>query len=317
MKLKNIKKPKRNILNLIWSNLKKNMTAYCFILPFMILFSVFFVFPFFYGIFISFFKWNIFQPEKTAFVGLENYIKILFQSDSIYFDYFWSGLKNTFLFVLISVPCLIGIALFVALLLDIEPPGYRFLRVVFFMPTVFSISAVILIWQWQFNTNGGFINELLITLGLEKIPWLTSQPWAWISILIVTIWWTMGTNMVILNAGLKDIDRSLYEAAEIDGATYWQSLRYISIPAISNQLFTVTILTTIASFNIYGQPEMLTSGGPVINGEFTTTVLMMRIRSIAFGANAQPGVAASMAVCLGIIMICISLFQTKYIKKLG
>ena len=157
------------------------------------------------------------------------------------------------------------------------------------MPTVFSISAVILIWQWQFNSSG-FINSLLVSMGLDKIPFLNVQPWAWISILIVTIWWTIGTNMVIVGAGLKDIDKSLYEAAEIDGANYFQQLRYISVPGVANQLFTITIMTTIASFNIYGQPQLLTNGGP----DYTTTVLMMRIRGLPFGTNPQPGIAAAM-----------------------
>lgn len=317
LKISNVNHHQEKTFGRLLSSVKKNVPAYMFLLPFLMLFCIFFIFPFFYGLYISFFRWNIFQPEKTSFVWLDNYIKILFNSESIYFDYFWNGMKNTILFVIISVPTLIFSALFVALLLDIRPFGYRFLRIVFFMPTVFSISAVALIWVWQFNTEGGFINEVLKLFHIEQVQWLTSQPWAWISILIVTVWWTMGTNMVILSAGLKDIDKSLYEAAEIDGASYWQGLRYISIPGIANQLFTVTILTTIASFNIYGQPDLLTSGGPVLNGEFTTTVLMMRIRGIAFGVNAQPGIASSMAVCLGIIMIVISLVQSKVIKKMG
>ena len=194
-----------------------NLSSYSFLLPYLVLFSVFFIYPFFYGLYISFFKWNIFDPNATIFVGFNNYHRILFEFGGLYFDYFWGGLGNTLFFVIISVPVLIIFALAIALLLDIQPPGYRILRVIFFMPTVFSISAVILIWQWQFNSSG-FINSLLVSMGLDKIPFLNVQPWAWISILIVTIWWTIGTNMVIVGAGLKDIDKSLYEAAEIDGA---------------------------------------------------------------------------------------------------
>ena len=289
-----------------------NLSSYSFLLPYLVLFSVFFIYPFFYGLYISFFKWNIFDPNATIFVGFNNYHRILFEFGGLYFDYFWGGLGNTLFFVIISVPVLIIFALAIALLLDIQPPGYRILRVIFFMPTVFSISAVILIWQWQFNSTG-FINSLLVSMGLDKIPFLNVQPWAWISILIVTIWWTIGTNMVIVGAGLKDIDKSLYEAAEIDGANYFQQLRYISVPGVANQLFTITIMTTIASFNIYGQPQLLTNGGP----DYTTTVLMMRIRGLPFGTNPQPGIAAAMSVMLGLIMIAISLLQAKLSKRIG
>ncbi len=296
--------------------LKKKISPIPFLILFLTLFCVFFVFPFIYGLFISFFKWNIFQPEKTEFVGLRNYINILFNKESIFHHYFWSSLKNTLLFVAISVPSLIIIPLFLALLLDLKPWGYRILRVIFFMPSILSISAVVLIWSWQFNTHGGFINELLKVFQIPRVNWLMAQPWAWIAILLVTIWWTSGTNMVILGAGLKDIDRSLYEAAEIDGANYFKMVLHVTIPSIVNQLFIVTIMTTIASFNIYGQPDLLTKGGPVINGEFTTTVLMMRIRAIAFGPNGQPGVASAMAVCLGLIMITISIQQAKVLKRM-
>lgn len=293
--------------------IKKLLQPSAFLFPYLLLFTVFFIFPFIYGIVISFYDWNLFFPEKTQFVGLANYVKILFSSDSIYFEYFWLGLKNTLLFVIISVPLLIIVPLFFAILIDIEPKGYKFFRIILFMPTIFSISAVVLIWKWQFYSNGGFINSLLTSLGFQEIPFLTSQPWAWISILIVTIWWTMGTNMVILGAGLKNIDKNLYEAASIDGANYFQTLRYISIPALAPQMFIVTITTTLASFNIYGQPDMLTNGGP----NFSTTVLMMRIRGLAIGTNSNPGVASAMAICLGIIMIFISVFQARVVKKVG
>ncbi len=297
----------------ILKKIGKYLQPLFFLSPYLTLFAIFFIFPFIYGILISFFNWDLFMPENTEFVKFGNYIKILFDNESIFYEYFWSGLKNTLLFVVISVPLLVIIPLFFSLLFDLEPPGYRIFRIILFMPTVFSISAVILIWKWQFYNNGGFLNSVLVKMGFEEVPFLLEQPWAWISILVVTIWWTMGINMVILGAGLKNIHKTLYEAASIDGASYLQTLRHIIIPALAPQMLIVVITTIIASFNIYGQPDLLTNGGP----EFSTTVLMMRIRQLAIGINARPGIATAMSLCLGIIMITVSLIQAKVIKRIG
>ncbi len=297
--------------------LKKALVPIAFLLPFGIIFCMFVIFPFVFGIAISFFNWNMFDASRTSFAGFANYIKILFNSESIYFSYFWNGLKNTLLFVAISVPLLIVLPLLLAGLLDRKPYGFRFFRFALFAPTVLSISTVVIIWSWQFYTNGGVINEFLKKVGIGGPNWLNAQPWAWIAILIVTLWWTIGTNMVIFSAGMKNVDRSLYEAARLDGAGAFRSFWHITLPEISNQIVLCCLMTMIASFNIYGQPQLLTNGGPVIDGNFTTTVLMMRIRSIGMGANANPGVASAMSVCMGIIMIAISIVQNRLSKRKG
>ncbi|QWB96291.1 sugar ABC transporter permease [Mycoplasmatota bacterium] len=291
--------------------IKENISAWVFLSPYMAVFTIFFIVPFFYGIIISFFDWNMFQPQLTKFVGFENYINVLFNSDSIFYAYFWSGLKNTLLFVLVSFPLLIGIPLILAKLIDLEPVGYKVFRTILFLPTVLSISAVILIWRWQFYTNGGFLNSLMTAIGLDEIAFLQTQPWAWISIIVVTIWWTMGTNMVILGAGMKNIDQTLYEAAEMDGASSIQSFMRITVPMLAPQLLIVGIMTLLASFNIYGQPDLLTQGGP----NRSTTVIMMYIRQFAAGSNSQPGIATTMSLLLGMIMIVISVGQAIILRK--
>lgn len=297
--------------------LKKTLVPIAFLLPFGIIFCMFVIFPFVFGIAISFFNWNMFDASRTSFAGFANYYKILFNGESIYFSYFWNGLKNTLLFVVISVPLLIVLPLLLAGLLDRKPYGFRFFRFALFAPTVLSISTVVIIWSWQFYTNGGVINEFLKKIGIGGPNWLNAQPWAWIAILIVTLWWTVGTNMVIFGAGMKNVDRSLYEAARLDGAGAIRSFWHITLPAISNQIVLCLLMTMIASFNIYGQPQLLTNGGPVVDGDFTTTVLMMRIRSIGMGANANPGVASAMSVCMGIIMVAISIVQSRLSKRKG
>lgn len=287
-------------------------TPLLFMLPYMLIFIIFFVYPFFYGIYISFYKWNIFIPEKTEFVGLSNYITILFgdiegalPGAATIHKNFINGLKNTCLFVLLSVPLLIIIPLILALLLDIQPKGYKFFRTILFLPSILSVSAVCIIWKWQFDTNLGFVNGMLNLFNIDNVPWLQETSTAWFVIVLTTVWWTLGTNMVILGAGLKDVDKSLYEAAEIDGANYFQSLYYVAIPGVKNQVFLCLITTIIASFNVYGQVDILTGGGP----SNTTNVLMMYIRGYAFGGNAQPGLAAAMSILLGIVIIIIGVIQ--------
>lgn len=291
--------------------IKENLSAWGFLTPYMFLFVLFFIVPFVYGIYISFFDWNMFNASKIKFVGFDNFKNILFNNESIYYKYFWEGIRNTLIFVVISVPLLIVLPLFLAILIENKPKGYKIFRTLLFMPTVFSISAVILIWRWQFYTNGGFINSVLTKIGLSEIEFLTKQPWAWVSILIVTIWWTMGTNMVILSAGIKNVDKSMIEAASIDGATEMQKIMKIVLPSIKPQLFLVGVMTTIASFNIYGQPDLLTNGGP----NNTTTVLMMRIRSLASGVGSKPGVASAMALMMGILLILVSVIQFRVTNR--
>ncbi|HAV19556.1 MAG TPA: ABC transporter permease [Firmicutes bacterium] len=294
-------------------SLKKHWPLMIFLGPYIALFILFFIYPFFYGIYISFFRWNLFEPSASLFVGFENFQKALFGVGDIVIwkEYFWNGLKNTILFVVFSVPFLIILPLIIAILLDMEPRFFKVFRVIFFMPTVLSVSAVSIIFKWQFDTNAGFINGILSLVGLGDTSWLNSQPGAWIAIIVTTIWWTIGTNTVIFGAGLKEVDKTQYEAAELDGCNYFKVLWHISLPNIRNQMFICTITTIIASFNVYGQPFILTGGGP----ERTTTVLIMVIRGLLSGANAQPGLAAAMALLLGLVIISVSIVQQIYNKR--
>ncbi|HOJ45230.1 MAG TPA: sugar ABC transporter permease [Bacilli bacterium] len=294
-------------------SLKRHWPLFIFLGPYALLFITFFIYPFFYGIYISFFRWNLFEPSASTYVGFENFQRALFGVGeiTIWRDYFWNGLRNTVLFVVLSVPFLIILPLIIAILLDLEPRFYKAFRVIFFMPTVLSVSAVAIIFKWQFDTNAGLVNGILSLFGLGDTAWLNTQPGAWIVIVVTTIWWTIGTNTVIFGAGLKEVDKAQYEAAELDGCNYFKVLWHISLPNIRNQMFICTITTIIASFNIYGQPHIITGGGP----ERTTTVLMMVIRGLLSGSNAQPGLAAAMALLLGIVIISVSLIQHFHNKR--
>ena len=281
---------------------KRQFYGFLFAVPFLVIFALFFIFPFFSGIAQSFVN------RKGEFVGLQNYRNILFSQDFTYRAYFFRGLKNTLTFVVFAVPLLIVIPLFIAVLIDIQPKGYKFFRALLFMPTVFSISSVILMWKRVLEVETGFINGIFKFFNMNQINFLGSQPWAWISLLVVTIWWTMGTNIVILGAGLKNIDKAVYEAAAIDGASYIKTVFSITLPLLVGQIIVVFIMTLLASFNVYGQPALLTVGGP----ERSTQVLLMVILDNLFD---RPYVASAMSLMLGAIMIVISLAQAAIARK--
>ena len=281
---------------------KRQFYGFLFAVPFLVIFALFFIFPFFSGIAQSFVN------RKGEFVGLQNYRNILFSQDFTYRADFFRGLKNTLTFVVFAVPLLIVIPLFIAVLIDIQPKGYKFFRALLFMPTVFSISSVILMWKRVLEVETGFINGIFKFFNMNQINFLGSQPWAWISLLVVTIWWTMGPNIVILGAGLKNIDKAVYEAAAIDGASYIKTVFSITLPLLVGQIIVVFIMTLLASFNVYGQPALLTVGGP----ERSTQVLLMVILDNLFD---RPYVASAMSLMLGAIMIVISLAQAAIARR--
>ncbi len=283
------------------AKIRKQFLAMAFALPFLAVFALFFIWPFFKGISQSFLN------KSGEFVWFTNYKAILTDNELIYKEEFFRGLKNTLLWVVISVPCLVIVPLIIALLLNLEPPGYKVFRAILFMPTIFSITSIVLMWRRVLEVETGFINAFLKAQNIKQVDFLGSQPWAWISILVVTIWWTMGTNIVILGAGLKNIDKSVYEAAAIDGASPIKSVFSITLPLLVGQLIVVLIMTVLASFNLYGQPQLMTAGGP----DRSTRVLLMVIMQYLYD---RPHISSAMSLMLGMIMIVISLGQAVIVK---
>ncbi|MTW84428.1 ABC transporter permease subunit [Virgibacillus dakarensis] len=277
-----------------------NWTPWVFITPHLLIFSVFFLVPIIYGIYISFTSWDLIG--KADFVGLANYKEILFQKDSSFYTQFHNGFKNTFIFVILSVPGCIIVPLLLASALNAKPRFHKFFQSIFYMPTLFSISAVVIIWTLMFNVNQGPINNFLG----ESILWTSTQPYAWAAIVILTVWWCIGGNMIIYQAALNGVPRDLYEAASIDGANAVQKFFKITLPSIRGPILYTVVITTIAQFNVYGQPLMLTGGGPADS----TRVLLMDIQQNAFGSG-QPiaGIASAMAIILGLCIMVVTFIQ--------
>ena len=284
---------------------KFSWTPYLFILPHLIFFAIFVGYPFFYGLYTSAFQFDFLRPAATKFVGLDNYIK-LFTPGTVQYQEFWNALINTLEFAVISVPPLVIIPLLLAVLLNTKIPGRSFFRTIYFAPWVLSAAVVGLLGFWIFQSQGGLVNYYLADLGLTTPRWLSSMPWAWLSILLITIWWISGFNMIILLAALQNIPADLYEASSMDGATNWQTFFRITLPLLRPVLVFVITITIIGAFNLFAQPFFMTNGGPAqAAGGGATEPVVFRLYREGFERNRQ-GSAAAMSFVVATIMILFS-----------
>lgn len=295
---------------------KSNWTPYLFILPHLIFFAIFIGYPFFNGVYISLLQYNYLRPDLTQFVGLQNYVN-LFTPGTPQYQAFWNSLFNTIEFVLYSVPPLVLIPLLLALLLNTNTPGRNVFRAIYFAPWALSGAIVALLWWWIFQSQGGLVNYYLGVIGITAPRWLSTMPWAWVAIVICTVWWTIGFNMIIFLAALQDIPGQVYEAASIDGATGLQSLFRITLPLLRPVMIFIITTSIIASFNLFIQPFIMTNGGPAQStGGGATEPVMVRIYNEGFVRN-RLGDAASMSVVVATIMIGISYLNFRFLGKRG
>jgi multiple sugar transport system permease protein len=237
------------------------ITPYLFMAPYLVLFGIFILFPVFYGIWISLHNWDYLLPGKP-WVGLQNYVD-LFTPGSTTFEPFWQSMEATGKFTLYSVPLLVVIPLLVALILNERFPGRTLFRVIYFAPYVLGVAVIGILWRYLLDTNVGLVNYYLGQLGLpNNIPWSNELPWAWVSLVGATVWWTLGFNAVIYLAGLQDIDPALYDAAKVDGANRWQRFLHVTLPGLRPILLFVITVTILASANVFGQAYLITEGAP-------------------------------------------------------
>jgi multiple sugar transport system permease protein len=286
------------------------LTPYLFLLPYLMLFATFVLAPAVYGLWISLHEWDYLLPGKP-FVGIDNY-RALFDSASPVFDFFWQSMQATGIFTVFSVPLLVVVPLAIALLLNRSFPGRTFFRAVYFAPYVLGVAVIGVLWRFLLDPNLGAVNGLLDTLGLPNgTPWTTGLPWAWISLVGVTVWWTLGFNAVIYLAGLQDISRELYDAAKVDGAGRWAEFRNVTLPGLRPVLLFVVINTILASANMFGQSYLITQGAP---GQETRTAIMYiaeeGLRSYRMGSAAAMSYLLTLALLI-VSMITFRLFREK------
>jgi multiple sugar transport system permease protein len=283
-------------------------TPYLFLLPYLILFVTFVVIPAIFGIWISLHNWDFLLPGKP-FVGLANYTA-LFDPSAVQFEPFWHGMRATAIFTVASVPFLIAIPLGLALLLNRKFPGRTFFRATFFAPYVLGVAVIGLMWRYFLDPSFGVVNGLLNLIGLPSIAWITAQPWAWVSLVGVTIWWTLGFNAIIYLAGLGDISAEQYEAAELDGASKWQQFWNVTVPGLRPVMIFVITTTILASANMFGQSYLITQGAP---GDSTrTAIIEITERGLS---QYRMGEAAAMSYVLAIFLGLIAILNFYLLRE--
>jgi len=245
--------------------------AVLFLLPFATAFLVFFVGPTFFGLGMSFFDWEMLSGLPPRWVGGGNYLEALQDAR------FHRSLLVTGLFVFITVPLNLFASLGLAAGVSALPKRQGVYRSLIYLPVLLNITVASLLWRWFFNTKFGLFNKLLQPWGVE-LPWLTDPALALPSISLMTVWWTSGVSFLILLTAFQQVSPSLYEAAEIDGATAWQKFRFVSLPQIMPVVGFCLLLEVLASFKVFGQPFLMTGGGP----EGATRVAMQYIYETGF-----------------------------------
>jgi multiple sugar transport system permease protein len=273
-----------------------NLYGFAFIAPAIILIIIFNLYPIWSGLWLSFFEWD--GVRDKVFIGLDNYAA-LFRDKG-----FYTSLINTVYFTVGTVPVMVFLSIVFAVLLNMKIKGAAIFRGIYFLPTITSMVAIAVIWRWIYNADSGILNMMLYQLGLPTPGWLTSTKYAMPAIIIMSIWKSIGSNIVIMLAGLQSIPGTLYEAAEIDGANAFHKFWRITLPMLSPTTFFVTVISIIGSFQVFEQALVLTSGGP---GN-ATLVMVYYIYRQAF-ENFNLGYASALAYVLFISILIVTIIQ--------
>lgn len=352
---------------------RDSVEAYLFIAPFLAVYVLLLIFPFFKNVWISTFDWNLlevaFNPEAKEFVGLKNYVRTLWgrgiewsfgantglrlallavavalvvgwyrrwwslatavggvalmllviallgfapgaERARWYDRSFWIAVRNTFVFVALSVPAITLLALALAVALNHDSRPMAFLRAVFYLPSVLSVTVITLIWSFMFSPFSGLIGNFMKAFGAEPLVWVTNPDLAMPSIVIATVWWVLGFPMIVLLAGLQEIPTERYEAARLDGAGLWALFRHITLPGLHRPLTFVVLYQVISQFQIFGQAHLLTDGGP---GEATNT-LVRYIYNTGFRDN-ELGKGAAIAFLLFCLMALASFLYLRLSQR--
>jgi multiple sugar transport system permease protein len=279
---------------------QEEVAAYLLLAPYLLMFVLFMVYPSLHGLYLSFTDARL--GRLTAnWVGLENFEYVL--TDPL----FHTVALNTLVFVLESTPLLIVLPLALAVALNRSLPLRAFLRGAFFVPFTLSVSVISITWWWLLDNNFGLLNYYLRAAGFTPPAWLNSPGWAMVAVVLATVWWTAGYNLVLFLAGLQNIPRSVYEAARIDGANAWREFWSITLPLLRPTMLLVLIIQIIASFQVFGQVFVMTQGGP---GDATRTVIQYVYESAFVGQRMGEGSAA--AWVLFVVILIFSLIQFKF-----
>ena len=286
------------------------LTASPFLIPSLIGFAIFYFAPMVISVFISLTDWNgldrLFAEgfARQHFIGLTNYKDILASPE------FWKVLKNTFTYIILYIPLMLIVSISVAGLLSQKRRGVGAFRVIYYIPVLTSWVAASLIWKSILAPQYGAMNNILALFGIEGPGWLLDEKWAMPAIVLVSVWKDMGFFGLILLSGMVGINRSYYEAAEIDGAGAWTRFLKITLPLLTPSIFYVLIVSLINSFQLFPQIMIMTDGGP--NG--ATQVMVERIYKYGF-RYFKMGYASAFSWILFVIILIFTAIQMRGQKR--
>ncbi len=278
------------------ATLADSLAGYTFLGPNLLLLGLFLFLPVGWAIGISFQRTNGFGDG--TFAGLDNYARLV--GDPI----FWQSLVNTVLFTAFIVPVSMALGLGLAVLMNSVLPARGLFRTIIILPMVISGVATALIGVLIFDQNNGILNKLLKASGLGAIPWQSGGAAAFVSVVLVTLWWRVGFNMIIYLAGLQSVEPDLYESARLDGAGSWKQFRYVTVPMVGPSTFFLLVMNVIYSFQVFDIVYVLTGGGP----GYSTSVLVTYAYQNGFVTRDQ-GYAAAIGVVLLVITLAFTAIQ--------
>lgn len=283
------------------SAFKDGAGSFLFVVPALIFFCLFTIYPLFMTFYLSFFKWDGLSIHMT-FIGLQNF-KSAFTDGP-----FWQAMLNAVYYAILALIIMNPIAVLLAILVHSGAKFSRFYRVVYYLPPLMSALIVGYLWKWMYDPGNGIINSMLDALNLSglKQVWLDNNLTVIPAISIASIWAGFGGSFILFWAGLEGINQNLYEAAEIDGATSIQRLTKITLPLLSKVFTLITILTVLGVANMFPIVNAMTMGGP----GFASMVPDYQIYNMAFKWN-RYGYAATLSLILGVTMLIFSFIKIK------
>lgn len=276
---------------------RENATGWAFVTPFALVFAAFLVWPMIYGLYLSFTDKSL-TGAGGGLVGLANYAEALGDGDM------WRSLGNTAVFTLISTVPLVVIALAMAILVEQGLPGQWLWRLSYFMPFLLASTVISQIWVWIFNPQLGAANSVLTSIGLGTVPWLQDPNTAMISIVIATVWWTVGFNFLLYLAAIQNIPAQQYEASALDGAGKWRQLWSITLPQLGPTTLLIVMLQILASLKLFDQVYQMTAGGP---GGATRSIVQYVFESGFTGYRF--GYSAAMSYIFFALIVIVSIVQ--------
>lgn len=280
------------------------VSAYGFLTPALILAILFIVLPIILAFTYGFTDYYLLKPNDKEFIGLENFKRMI--TDEVLIQ----SLQNTIKFVVFVVPLQLSMALGLALIVNKKIRGVGFFRTAYFSPAVLSLVVISILWTVMLNPTSGLINELLENVGFSKQPFLSNSSQAMYTIIGISAWSGCGYQMMIFLAGLKNIDESLYEAADIDGANAIQKFLFITIPSLKPILMFLVITTTIQAFKLIVQPMVMTGGGP----DYSTITILQYIYEYGF-RHRNIGYASAITLVFTIFLVVISIIIKKLFRE--